>query len=448
MGKMNPALKIISSIKTLGIGTTYPSYTPFTMQGVPVSGINVEFNPGWFYIAATAQKNQKPINNSSFRRDLYSGRIGYGQMDKSHFYLTGLYASDKAGSIIVDSTNQLLTPNSNYLFGVQGKLNLFRDKLSFEAEAVGSMLTRDNRDADLENKSIPSFVKNMFHPKISSQIDYSYSIKSIFDNQKSNTKVTASLKMIGPGFVTLGNPTLRGDKMEIETKISQKFLNKQVSVSASFKWFKDNLINSKSYTTNTTIPNLSVNLNFKGYPYVMLAYMPNFMTNNASDPVYKFDYKNHLVLVNTGHNLRFGKMNLSSNLSYMYNQATSLDTSSGYTSNSLTLSEGLSFDIPLNISASVNVINSDYVNDYSRILSFDGSIGYTLEDVWSNTIGFSTGVEKDKNRKRMFYLTTSFNIIKNVTFDIKAEKNLYTDWLTSSNNFDEFLIRGTVTTNW
>lgn len=448
MGKMNTLLKFISSFKTLGIGTTYPSYTTFTMQGVPISGINVEFNPGWFYIAATAQKNQKPIDNVSFRRDIYSGRIGYGQKDKSHFYITGLYANDKAGSILVDSTNRLLTPNSNYLFGIQGKLNLLRDKLSFEAEAVGSMLTRDNRDADLENKSIPSFVKNMFHPKISSQVDYSYSIKSIFDNQKSNTKVTASLKMVGPGFITLGNPTLRGDKMEIETKISQKFMNKQVSVTASFKWFRDNLINSKRYTTNTTIPNLTVNLNFKGYPYVMLAYMPNFMANNSSDPLYKFDYKNHLVMVNTGHNLRFGKMNLSSNLSYLFNQATSLDTSSGYTSNSLTLSEGLSFDIPLSISASINMIHSDYANDYSRILSFDTFASYTLEDVWTNMIGFSTGVEKDKNRKRRFYLTTSFKMIKNVTFEIRTEKNLYTDWVASLNNFDEFLIRGTITTNW
>lgn len=448
LGKMNPVLKFISSFKTLGIGTTYPSYTPFTMQGVPISGINVEFNPGWFYIAATAQKNQKPIDNVSFRRDLYSGRIGYGQMDKSHFYITGLYANDKAGSILVDSTNQLLTPNSNYLFGIQGKLNLFRDKLSFEAEAVGSMLTRDNRDADLENKSIPSFVKNMFHPKISSQIDYSYSIKSIFDNQKSNTKVTASLKMVGPGFVTLGNPTLRGDKMEIETKISQKFINKQVSVTASFKWFRDNLISSKRYTTNTTIPNLTVNLNFKGYPYVMLAYIPNFMPNDATDPIYKFDYKNHLVMVNTGHNLRVGKMNLSSNLSYMFNQVTSLDTASGYTSNSLTLSEGLSFEIPLTLSFSFCAIHSDYVNEYSRLLSFDSYASYVLEDVWTNSIGFATGVEKAKNRKRMFYLTTSLNLVKNMTFEIRTEKNLYTDWLSGSNNFDEFLIRGTVTTNW
>ncbi len=448
MGKMNSALKLISSIKTLGIGTTYPSYTPFTMQGVPVSGINVEFNPGWFYIAATAQKNQKSIDNSAFRRDLYAGRIGYGQTDKSHIYLTGLYANDKAGSIIVDSTNQRLTPNSNYLFGIQGRLNLFRDKLSFEAEAVGSMLTRDNRDADLENNSIPSFVKNMFHPKLSSQVDYSYSIKSIFDNQKSNTKVTASLKMVGPGFVTLGNPTLRGDKLEVETKISQKFLNNQVSVTASLKWFKDNLINSKSYTTNTTIPNLMVNMNFRGYPYLMLAYMPNFMTNNASDPVYKFDYKNHLFLMNTGHNLRFGEMSLSSNLSYMFNKATSLDTASGYTSNSLTLSEGLSFGIPLSVSASVNLVHSDYVNDYSRIISFDAFASYTLEDVWTNSIGFSTGIEKDKNRKRIIYLTTSFNIIKNVTFDIRGEKSLYTDWINGTNNYDEFLLRGILTTNF
>lgn len=448
MSKMNPVLKLLSSFKTLGIGTTYPSYTPFTMQGVPVSGINVEFNPGWFYIAATAQKNQKPIDNSAFRRDLYAGRIGYGQSDKSHIYLTGLYANDKAGSIIVDSTNQRLTPNSNYLFGIQGRLDLLKGKLSFEAEAVGSMLTRDNRDADLENNSIPSFVKNMFHPKISSQVDYSYSIKSIFDNQKSNTKVTASLKMVGPGFVTLGNPTLRGDKMEVETKISQKFLNKQVSVTASLKWFRDNLINSKSYTTNTTIPNLTVNMNFRGYPYLMLAYMPNFMVNNASDPVYKFDYKNHLFLMNTGHNLRFGSISLSSNLSYMFNKATTLDTSSGYTSNSLTLSEGLSFEIPLTLSASINMVHSDYVNDYSRILSFDAFASYTLEDIWTNTIGFSTGVEKDKNRKRMMYLTTSFNIIKNVTFDIRAEKSLYTDWISGSNNFDEFLLRAIVSTNF
>ncbi len=448
MGKMNAGLKFLSGIKTLGFGTTYPSYTPFTLQGVPVSGLNVELNPGWLYIAATAQKNQKPIDNSSFRRDLYSGRIGYGQSDKSHFYLTGLYATDKAGSIAVDSANQLLTPNTNYLFGIQGRLNFLQDKLSFEAEAVGSMLTRDNRDADLENKSIPSFVKNMFHPKISSQVDYSYSVRTVFDNPGSNTKITASIKMVGPGFVTLGNPTLRGDKLEVETKISQKFLNKQVSVAASFKWFKDNLINSKSYTTNTVIPNLSVNLNFKGYPYVMIAYMPNFMTNNASDPVYKFDYKNHLVMLNTGNNLRFGKISLTSNLSYLFNQATSLDTSSGYTSNSITLSEGLSFDIPLYLSASVNLVHSDYVNDYSRLISFDTYLSYTLEDVWTNSLGFSTGIEKDKNRKRIFYLNTSFNIIKNVSIEFRAEKNLYSDWLNNTNNYDEFLLRGTVTTNF
>jgi hypothetical protein len=448
MSKINPVLKFISYFQTLGIGTTYPAYTPLTMQGVPVTGLNAEFNPGWFYIAIAGQKNQKPIDNVSYRRDLYSGRIGYGQKDKSHFYFTGLYVNDKPSSIKADSTNQVLTPNSNYLFGIEAKLNLLKDKLTFEAEAVGSMLTRDNRDDDLENKSIPAFVKNLFHPKISSQVDYSYALKSVFNNQKSNTKVTAGVKMLGPGFITLGNPTLRGDKLEAEGRIDQKFLNKQISVTASFKWFRDNLIKSKTYTTSTVIPNLTVNLNFKGYPYVMLAYLPNFMNNNASDPAYKFNYKNHLALINTGNNLRLGKMNLSSNLSYMFNRATSLDTASGYSSHSFTLSEVLSFDIPLSFSVSFGAIHSDYVNDYSRIFSFDMSAVYTLEDIWTNSIGFSTGVEKDKNRKRTAYLTSTVNIVKNVSVELRAEKNLYTDWNTGLNNYDEFLLRGVVSINY
>ncbi len=448
MSRMNPILKFISYFQTLGIGTTYPSYTPLTLNGVAVTGLNVEFNPGWFYIALTGAKNQKPIDNVSYRRDLYSGRIGYGKKDKSHVYLTGLYANDKAGSIKVDTTNQLLTPNSNYLFGIEGKLNLLKDKLTIEAEAVGSMLTRDNRDADLENKSIPNFVKNLFHPKISSQIDYSYTVKTTFNNEKSNTKFTAGVKMIGPGFITLGNPTLRGDKLQIEGKIEQKFMNKQVSVSAFVKWFKDNLIKSKLSTTTTLIPGLTVNLRFKKVPYLILTYIPNFMSNDASDPNSKVDYKNHLLTATTGHNVSIGKMNLTSSLSYLFNQATSLDTASGYTSNSLTLSEMLSFQIPLSFSVSFNLSHSDYVNDYSRILSFDGNVSYTLLDIWTNAFGVAISDENRKNKKTYIYLSTDFNLVKNVSVNIRAEQNLYNDWIARTNNYDEFMLKGTVVTNW
>jgi len=446
--RLSPIAKFISDFRSFGVGTTYPSYSPLTIQGIPLTGLNFEYNPGWFYIALAGAKNLKAIENTSFTRQLYSGRIGYGQKDKSHFYFTGMYANDNTGSITVDSSNQLLKPNSNYLFGIEGRLNLFNEKLTIEAEAVGSMLTRDNRDPDLENRSIPGFVKNIFHPKISSQVDYSYSVKTVFNNEKSKTKLSAQVKMIGPGFVTLGNPSLRGDKLEVETRLEQKLANNQVTVRGSLKWFRDNLIKSRSATTTNMIPSLMVNLNFKKMPYVMLSYMPVFMKNDATSSELKFDYKSHLFMLSSGHNVTIGKSYLNQSLSYTFNTASSLDTSSGYTSHGLTLYETFTFEFPLTLSAGFSAQFFDYVNDYSRTLSFDGNINYTFEEIITNTLGIGKSVDKDKNGKIYFYLGTGLNIIKGVTLDIRAEKNLYTDWLNGVNNYDEFILKGTLTTNF
>ncbi len=446
--RLSPIAKFISDFRSFGVGTTYPSYSPLTIQGIPLTGLNFEYNPGGFYIALAGAKNLKAIENTSFTRQLYSGRIGYGQKDKSHFYFTGMYANDNAGSITVDSSNQLLKPNSNYLFGIEGRLNLLNEKLTIEAEAVGSMLTRDNRDPDLENKSIPGFVKNIFHPKISSQVDYSYIVKTVFNNEKSKTKLSAQVKMIGPGFVTLGNPSLRGDKLEVETRLEQKLVNNQVTVRGSLKWLRDNLIKSRSATTTNIIPSLMVNLNFKKILYVMLSYMPVFMKNDAQSSELKFDYKSHLFMLSSGHNVTIGKSFLNSSLSYTYNTASSLDSASGYTSHGLTLNETFSFEFPLSLSAGFSAQFFDYVNDYSRVLSFDGNINYTFEEIITNTLGIGKSVDKDKNGKLYLYLGTVLNIIKGVTLDIRAEKNLYNDWLKNVNNYDEFILKGTLTTNF
>ncbi|MBK8549537.1 MAG: hypothetical protein IPL53_00200 [Ignavibacteria bacterium] len=121
------------------------------------------------YLAIGGFKNQKPIDNVTYRRDIYTGRLGIGQKDGSHFYFTGMYAKDDENSITLDPSNQTLTPKANYLFGMEGKLELFRKKLSLEGEIAGAMLTRDTREADLENEAIPEWVKNMVHPRSQAQ---------------------------------------------------------------------------------------------------------------------------------------------------------------------------------------------------------------------------------------------------------------------------------------
>ncbi|MCL6494696.1 MAG: hypothetical protein K6T54_07965 [Ignavibacterium sp.] len=438
-------MKFFSYFNSFGIGTNYPSYTPFTMQGAPVSGLSFEFNPGWFYLATALQQNQKPINNVAFRRDLYAGRIGVGKKDDSHLFFTGIYSKDKSNSIVVDSINRILTPNTNYVFGIDSRLNLFEDKLSFEGEISGAMLTRDNRDPDLVNEDIPQFVRNIFQPKVSSQVDYAYSIKSSFNNIESNTKVTAGVRMIGPGYKTHGNPTLRNDRFEVEGKVDQRFLQRQISVTASMKYYRDNLINSKLFTTTTLAPGIQLGFRFKNYPYLTLGYNPNFLSNDSNDPSKKIDFKNYLFTANTGYNFKINSdMNLNSNLFYMFNKSKSLDSSSGYTLNSFSLSENLSFRSPLVIGAGFGMNFMDYVGMSSTITNLDGNVGYTFFEKWNNILGVSYSVEKDKSNRVGFYLNSTYDFSENISADLRIEKNNYSDKLFSTNDYDEILARTTI----
>jgi len=448
--RLNPLLKFISYFRTFGVGTSYPDYTPLTVSGIPLTGVNVEFNPGLFYIAIGGFKNQKPIDNTAFRRDFFSGRIGIGQKDRSHFYLTALYAKDDVNSIKIDSLNTTLTPKANYLFGIEGKLNLFRQKLTLEGEIAGAMLTRDTRDADLENKSIPDWVKNLVHPKISSSVDYSYSVRGIFNDIKSGTKITAGVKMIGPGYTSLGVPNLAKDKLEVKSKIEKKFINNQISLSSELTWFRDNLIKWKKYTTQVTRLGFSASIRLKGIPTINLMFAPLFMKNDAVLTADKLDNKSYTGSLITGYSYRLKDMNMFSSLSYLLNSASDIEsaTSQNTSVHNLLFSQNVSFGFPLNLSTSFGISFGNYPSDYSRIASADFSMDYTLFDIQNAFIGFGTSYEKDKNKKNTFYIGTSLWYKEYINFEIRAEKTLYHSWINSSTNYDEFIFKGIITSRF
>lgn len=448
--RLNSLLKVISSFRSFGIGTNYPDYTPLTVRGVPLTGVNIELNPGLLYIAAGGFKNQKPIDNHTFRRDIYTGRLGIGQKDASHFYLTGMYAKDDESSIVLDASNQTLTPKANYLFGIEGRLDLFRKKLSLEGEVSGAMLTRDTRDADLENKAIPDWVKNMIHPKISSSVDYSYTVKGIFNNERSATKITAGVRMLGPGYTSLGIPNLSTDKLEVKSKIEQKLSNKQVSLTGEILWYRNNLIDWKRYTTSVTRFSLTANLRFKNLPSVNIVVAPTFMKNNSTQAADKLDNKIIVSSVFTGYGYRKGNVNLYSSLSYFMNSSSNLDSiiTENASVHNLVFSQSLNFVFPLSISGSFGMSFAKYPGDHSRILSGDISASYTALDLLTYMIGYNTAYEKDKNKKNMFYIAASLGYKQFINLEVRGEKNLYHDWINTTNNYDEFILKGIVTTRF
>lgn len=441
-------LKVFSYFKSLGIGVTYPQYSSFILSGVPVTGADIEFNPGLFYIAVTGLKSQKPVDNISYRRNLYAGRLGIGPKEKSHFYLTFLHARDDENSISVSDTNITLTPKSNYLFGTEGKLTLFKSMFSIEGEAEVSVLTRDVRDADLLTTEIPDWIKKIVHPKISSSVDISYSVKSAFNNEKTNTRVSASFRMIGPGYMSLGVPNLASDKMAFDIRVEQKFMDRRISVSTYFKRDRDNLLDWKTSTTKVTAFGLNVGLNFKNYPFVRLLYTPYFQKNNASNDTFIVDNSAQIFTLVSGYNFRKWDLNFSNSLSYSLQQNKSFAGLNDFTSHNLMFVENVSFKFPLTVAAGLGMIFQKLPGGSARIITIDLSGSYTVFNVWNNAAGLNLGVEKDKNNKLGMYVSSSVTFLKYLTLDVRAEQNIYRDWLLAGNGYNEFILRSILSANW
>lgn len=449
---LSKTVKFFTNFNSLGIGTSYPMYTKHTVYGVSSTGLDVEFNPGIFYIALTGLKNQRAIDNVSFKRELYSGRLGIGKKENSHFIFTIMHAKDDENSITVNDTNRTLTPKSNWLAGFDGKLNLLKNKLSFEVEGVLSLYTNDVTAPDIISEAIPGWVKNMFNPKGSSSIDYMYSGKVLFDNAKSNTKISAEIKMIGPGFITLGNPTLRNDKFGFEGKIEQKFLDSKITTSLAIRNYKDNLLNTKTVSTNSTSAIFKLGVRVKSYPSLNLTFMPNFQKNDkqiTSTDSSKIDSKTYAFTGMSSYPFRFGGILTQSSLLFSYVDSKTLFGLYDYWTKTSMFTESFTFRIPLSISTSIGMVQTLSGGfDYSRIITFALTGNYMFKDFWQNGAGIDISTEKDKSSRFGIYLNSNIIIAKYITLDIRAENIQYSDNLNSANNYKDFLLRSTISANW
>jgi hypothetical protein len=439
--------KIFMSVETIGFGKTYPSYTPYTLNGVPVNGVNIEITPAFFYLAFAGTKNQEGIPNTAFRRDLYAGRFGIGTKEDSHLHFTGLYVKDEEPSISVDSLNTSLTPKANYIFGMEGKLALMENHFTLEGEANGSMLTRDVRAADLEEKSIPQFFKNLVHPKISSSVDFMYAAKTSYALDATNTKLSFGMKMIGPGYTSLGVPNLQTDFLGFDGKLDQKFINKRISLSAAFKSQRDNLIDWKSYTTTTTSLNVNLGLRFPDLPIFSFIYSPYVQKNNTTDQSQKLDNRTTMYSVMSSYSHQIMEFQSSTSFSFSMQQTKTVAGIADFSTDNYMLTQTASFDLPVTFVGTFGIIHLKPAGNYTRISTFDLSATFPIFEIVQGTIGGRTAVEKDKNEKFGVYVGASASLLENLTFDIRVEQSTFREW-DYSTEYSDFVLRTTIQATW
>jgi len=437
----------ISKFRRIGVGTTYPEYSDLTVSGVPVTGANIEYEPGVVLIGITGINTQKSViddqnNLTALDRNFMAGRIGAGTFDGSHIlfsYLNGWENDNTSGTNVYG-----LTPSKNYVLGVNGKLSLFESALNFEAEANGSLFTRDKNAPAIESSEVPDFVKNLFNINISSSFDYSFGVKASYDISQSGTRVSGGVKYIGPGYKTFGNPDLITDRILIDGKIEQSLWNNKIQLSAFVRKSKDNLIDWKSSQTELTSFGFSAAVRPEKLPYFSINYSPFKQKNNALSDTLKIDNDISTFNVNTGYNFQSGGVYYFTGINYNNQNSTSFKGLADYKVNSFYINESVAFTSPLSLSATFGYTATDYLGLSDKVYSYDLSSSYTFFESLNNTVGISYNKGETDDRTSV-YVQSVFPVWDLFKIDLRAEQSFIT-LLTDKRN--EFIFRANLNKNF
>ncbi len=429
----------LSSFNTFGIGVNYPQYTKYTLSGAKVTGLDFEYNPGWFYIAFTGWNNLDAIPGSSFKRNLLAGSIGGGSKDGTHLHLTMMKAWDDPNSLSANNIPAHLTPKENIIIGTDASLNLFDDLFVLGGEVAASMLTRDVNSPALVSDDIPEFLKKLANPRMSSQADYSYEIFSTLDIKDTDTKLKGSYKMVGPGYVSLGAPGIRRDVEGFKIKFNQLLFNRVISFSFQMAREQNNLISQSSSTSTYLKYGFNIKMRFKDAPYLIIDYRPNFVSNDLQADSLKVENTAHVFSLMTGLNVIEEYLTSSTTFVITIQSSSSNIKTNDFSIFNFTVSENVTFTFPLSLTATFGFINFSPGSNTTVILDF--STGYTFFNVWRNSIGVNYSRESEKNKKTGIYFTSSVPVWEFGNLRLTLQQNFYTEDVFVYGDRDEIILR-------
>lgn len=428
-----------SIFNTLGIGTNYPKYTSYTLDGARVTGLNLEMNPAWLYFAFAGWKNLDAVPNSTYARNLLAGRIGAGAKGESHFHITVMKAEDDINSLSVNEIPLSLTPQENLVFGTDASLNLFDNIFAIGGEVDASVFTRDVNSPELESDDIPGFVSNFTTTTMSSQLDYSYEIFSALDIKDTDTKLKGSYKMVGPGYTSLGAPGIRRDVEGFSVKLNQILFNRIVSFSASLAREQNNLI-SQSISTSTYYKYaFNLKMSFPNAPYLVIDYRPNFVSNDLKADTLKRENTAHVFSLMTGLNVIEEYLVSSTNFVISVQSSSSNTGDNDLTLFNFTVSENVSFNFPLLLTGSLGFIKTSPVDLTTVIL--DLSTGYIFFEMWRNSVGINYARESDRSKSTGIYFNSGIPVWGFGNLNLSLQQNFYRENVLIYGDRDELIFR-------
>ena len=457
--------KFFYNFPRFGIGVNYPHYSPYTISGIPVNGVDIIFNPGKFYVAATVGEAQRDVPETfatdstfiAYNRSIYAGRIGYGRTGEGHALLTIMHASDDENAIISDTASGFyLSPQENWLLGLDIDLPIIPEVFSIKGEIAGSLLTGDLNSPGAEIDSsldAPEWLTDLVQFRTSSFVDYAFSIEPQLTIRATDTRLKGKVERVGPGYVTLGIPYLRNDLLRYEGQVEQKFWRKQIRLTGRIRRETDNLIDWKQATTETTMYSLGLGLAFRGLPFLRLGYIP-YRQKNDGGTEFQVDNRISIYTALIGHRYRFSRsFGATTTASFSMQDVETLGDRFNSTTKTYTLGQTFSIGTWLSLNATGSLTEPTSVIDTlvrNSVIDLGATVTF-LQD-WNATLG-GTLFDEENTSSKVGYYAGLYIPVSSIgsALDIRAEKNVFdatNTQLTGIESYDETIVRASFVTQW
>jgi len=145
LGKYNLMSKkemLLNNIRSLDVGTVFPYYSSYTIDGVIMLGYNLAYNYKQLYVGATGGKQLNVFNDSilqghRLKKNLLFGFVmGYGDKNSNHLHLNYVYGKRE---IEVNSISPEISKLENHVLAPDFRWSFIKGKLTVSGEAPVSL---------------------------------------------------------------------------------------------------------------------------------------------------------------------------------------------------------------------------------------------------------------------------------------------------------------------
>ncbi|MEM7370401.1 MAG: hypothetical protein AAF587_17460 [Bacteroidota bacterium] len=409
---LGKAQKWLSQLETLSIGTSFPQYSSFLMEGISVNGVDVAARPGKFFLAFTGGELGRsflPLDTLFPQPSgrIFGSRMGVGRKQGNFLHVSLLnYQSD---------TVSALTPQVPWVYGIEGQVFLARKKWRLQGEWAQSAgtTTSDAWKVEAEGK--------MFEGK---------------------TSLHAHYQKVMPDYFSPGAPLLLTDQERAEFRLDQQLLKGKMILSGYYRKFQDVPFLYKLSQSTVQSAGGRILLNLPKLPTLQVDVAPFFQQNHTQDSLLSRNYQ-ALLSAQIGHAYKLGS--LTGNTRLMYSQQIGEGSVEGteYRSSMFTFSQLLSIRNALNLQASATYLQADYSLDYNETLSVDASANVSLFRKWNMGMGATLLHEAGDNGlyRRGLYAYSMLPIWKQLSCDLRLERSQYKNFGPEQLNRNEYLFR-------